>query len=115
MAPTSTASSAPAGGADDARERAHAAAEAVGDGIEDRAQRRQVALDPERAVDRLGVRQRLRLQPRVARDQPRALLGRAGDVLERGGVRGGLEAGDPLRDGGGELPVDHSLHGGRRG
>jgi hypothetical protein len=40
-------------------------------------------------------------------------LGGAGDVLEGGGVRGGLEAGDPLRDGGGELPVDHPLHGGR--
>ena len=52
-------------------------------------------------------------RPGVLGDEPRALLGGPGDVLELRGVRGGLEAGDPLRDGGGELPVDHPAHGGR--
>ena len=103
------------GGADGAGERPEAATEAAGDGIEHGAQRRQVASIQSGRSTGSGVRQRLRLQPRVPRDQPRALLGRAGDVLEGGGLRRGLEAGDPLRDGGGELPVDHPLHGGRRG
>ena len=101
-------------GPDRARERAHALAEAGRDRVEHRLQRGQVGLDPQRAVDRLGVRQLGGGQPGVGRDEPRGLLGRAGDVLEGRRLGRGLEPGDALGDGGGELPVDHATYRGRR-
>ena len=102
------------GRADRAGERAHALAELVGHRVEHRLERVQVALDPQRPVDRLGVRQRVGLQAGVGGDEPGGLLSRPGDVLERGRLGGGLEVRDALRDGGCELPIDHGIQGGSR-
>ena len=102
------------GRADRAGERAHALAELVGHRVEHRLQRVQVALDPQRPVDRLGVRQRVGHQAGVGGDEPGGLLSRTGDVLEGGRLGSGLEVRDALGDGGCELPIDHGIQGGSR-
>ena len=98
-APTSTASSAPDAAPTAPDSGPDAPAEPVGDRVEHGlAASSGCASIHAGAVDRLGVRQRVGREAGVGGDEPRGLLGRPGDVLERRTARAaGLQVRDAAR------------------